>query len=92
MIPPKNKPLRKPLELSHGNGIKKPATMGVAGETVAGWNWAKEKPPEKSGGIPYELNDFYAQFFSSGKSDSFKSVAVCCLPLCRHASSRAKSG
>lgn len=27
-IPPKNKPLRTPLEPPHGNGTKKPATMG----------------------------------------------------------------
>lgn len=28
MIPPKNKPLRTPLEPPHGQGIKNPATMG----------------------------------------------------------------
>nr|DAP58916.1 MAG TPA: hypothetical protein [Caudoviricetes sp.] len=28
MIPPKNKPLKKPLEPPHGNGIKIPATVG----------------------------------------------------------------
>ena len=91
MIPPKNKPLRTTLEPPYGKGIKKPATMGGIGGTAAGWIWAKEKPPEKSGGIPYELNDFYTQFFCSGKSDSFKCVTVCRCPLCRHASSRAKS-
>lgn len=55
MIPPKNKPLRKPLEPPHGKGIKKPATMGGIGGTAAGWIWAKGKPPENPGACAYLL-------------------------------------
>ena len=47
MIPPENKPLRKPLESPRGNGIKKPATMGGTGGTVAWVDMGKRKAPGK---------------------------------------------
>lgn len=47
VIQPKNKPLRTPLEPPHGNGIKKPATIGGTGETALRVDLGKRKAPGK---------------------------------------------
>ena len=48
---PKNKPFRKPMKPPRKQGIKKPATMGGTGRTVARVDQGKRKAPGKIRGL-----------------------------------------